>query len=92
MSANQLHKFRISYKLNGAIHLNWVEGINLRHAKEKIEFNNPEATDLMDWTYEKDAEMKHFMRKSKLAVEKFTEHLKRMKEVDELQPLSAASQ
>ena len=37
MLDRQLHKFYISYKLNGEVHLEWVEGINLRHAKEKIE-------------------------------------------------------
>ena len=91
MSANQLHRFHISYKLNGNIHLDWIEGINLRHAKEKIEFSYPEATDLMDWTYEKDAELRHFLRKSKMAIEKFSEQIRRVKEVDELQSLSASS-
>jgi hypothetical protein len=92
MSANHLYQFRISYRINGTVHLNRIEGINLRHAKEKIAMKYPDATDLMDWTNEKDAELKHFLRKSRMAVRKFTAHLKNIKEADDLHSLSAASQ
>ena len=81
MSTNHIHRFRISYKLNGTIHLNWIEGINLRHAKEKFELNHPDATDL-----------KHFLRKSRIAVQKITAQLKSMKDAEDLHPFSAASQ
>ncbi len=63
MLDRQLHKFYISYRLNGVVHLAWVEGINLRHAKEKIEWKHEEATDLMDWTNEKEEDLKAYLAK-----------------------------
>lgn len=64
MIDKQLHKFYLSFKLDGEIVLEWVEGINLRHAKDKIQFKHPEASDLMDWTNETDASLKEYLRKS----------------------------
>ena len=43
MLDRQLHKFYISYRINGEVHLEWVDGINLRHAKERIEMLHEEA-------------------------------------------------
>lgn len=63
MLDRQLHKFYISYRLDGEVCLEWVEGINLRHAKEKIEMKHTEASDLMDWTNEKEADLKHYLTK-----------------------------
>ncbi len=63
MLDRQLHKFYISYKLNGEIHLEWVEGINLRHAKERIEMQHEDATDLMDWTNEKKEDLDAYLKK-----------------------------
>lgn len=63
MLDRQLHKFHISYRLNGDVHLEWVEGINLRHAKEKIELKFGEATDLMDWTHEKKEDLETYLAK-----------------------------
>ena len=63
MLVRQLHKFKISYKLNGEIRLDWVEGINLRHAKEKIEMKHEDATDLMDWTNEKEEDLRNYLEK-----------------------------
>ena len=63
MLDRQLHKFYISYRLDGEVCLEWVEGINLRHAKEKIEMKNTEASDLMDWTNEKEADLKIYLTK-----------------------------
>ena len=63
MLDRQLHKFYISYKLNGAVHLEWVEGINLRHAKERIEFKHEDATDLMDWTNESKEDLEAYLKK-----------------------------
>ncbi len=63
MLDRQLHKFYISYKLNGAVHLEWVEGINLRHAKERIELKHEDATDLMDWTNESKEDLETYMKK-----------------------------
>ena len=63
MLDRQLHKFYISYKLNGTVHLEWVEGINLRHAKERIELKHEDATDLMDWTNESKEDLEAYMKK-----------------------------
>jgi hypothetical protein len=63
MLERQLHKFYISYKLNGEVHLEWVEGINLRHAKEKIELRHEDASDLMDWTNEKEEDLQAYFAK-----------------------------
>lgn len=63
MLDRQLHKFYISYKLNGDVHLEWVEGINLRHAKERIEMRHEEATDLMDWTNENKADLEKYLQR-----------------------------
>jgi Spy/CpxP family protein refolding chaperone len=64
MLDRQLHKFYISYKLDGNIHLEWVEGINLRHAKERIEMKHEDATDLMDWTNESKDDIDAYMKKA----------------------------
>ncbi len=63
MLDRQLHKFYISYRIDGEVHLEWVEGINLRHAKEKIEMLHTEASDLMDWTNEKERDLKAYLTK-----------------------------
>ncbi len=63
MLDRQLHKFYISYRIDGEVHLEWVEGINLRHAKEKIEMLHAEASDLMDWTNEKEVDLKAYLVK-----------------------------
>jgi hypothetical protein len=53
MLDRKLHRFYLSYKVGGNIEAEWIEGINLRHAKDKLQGKFPEATDIMDWTYEK---------------------------------------
>ena len=63
MLDRQLHKFYISYRIDGEVHLEWVEGINLRHAKEKIEMQHQEASDLMDWTNEKEEDLRRYLTK-----------------------------
>lgn len=63
MLDRQLHKFYISYRLEGVVHLEWVEGINLRHAKERIEMKHSDASDLMDWTNEKEEDLKDYLSK-----------------------------
>ena len=64
MLDRHLHKFYISYKINGTIHVEWIEGINLRHAKERIEMMHEDATDLMDWTNEKEEDLKSYLAKA----------------------------
>ena len=68
MPSRQLFNFRLTYKVNGEIFLESIEGINLRHAKEKITFKYPEATDLMDWTNEKEDDISAYIKKSALRV------------------------
>jgi hypothetical protein len=65
MLDRQLHRFYISYKLDGNVHLEWIEGINLRHAKEKIEMKHEDATDLMDWTNETREDLDAYLKKVK---------------------------
>lgn len=65
MLDRQLHKFYLSYRLNGEIQLEWIEGINLRHAKDKVEMKHEDASDLMDWTNEKEEDLKTFLAKSR---------------------------
>ena len=65
MTFSKLHKFHLSYKLNGIIQLVWIEALNLRHAKEKIYFGIEEATDIRDWTHEKKEELDRYLTQSK---------------------------
>lgn len=64
MTINQLHRFHLSYKLNGEVQLVWIEALNLRHAKEKILLGIEEATDIRDWTMEKKEDLEDYLLKS----------------------------
>ncbi len=81
MLDRQLHKFYISYRINGEVRLEWIEGINLRHAKERIEMMHEEASDLMDWTNEKEEDLQIYLSKIE-AKRKATEELLKQKEQD----------
>lgn len=81
MLDRQLHKFYISYRLEGEVHLEWVEGINLRHAKEKIEMRQTEASDLMDWTNEREEDLKAYLTKVE-AERRLKLDLRRLREED----------
>lgn len=63
MLDRQLHKFYVSYRLNGEIQLDWVEGINLRHAKDKVDMKHGDVSDLMDWTNEKEEDLNAYLSK-----------------------------
>lgn len=63
MLDRELHKFYISYRVEGEVQLEWIEGINLRHAKDKIELQHEDATDIMDWTHEKEEDLKTYLAK-----------------------------
>ena len=82
MLDRQLHKFYISYRLNGEVHLEWIEGINLRHAKEKIEMLYEDASDLMDWTNEKEEDLQVYLSKIEIK-KKSEEELQKFKEEGE---------
>ncbi len=79
MLDRQLYKFYISYRLNGEVHLEWVEGINLRHAKEKIELKQGDASDLMDWTNERKEDLRSYLKKIE-AKKKAKEELQKQNE------------
>jgi len=84
MLDRQLYKFYISCRINGDVHLEWIEGINLRHAKERIEMMHGEATDLMDWTNEKEEDLRAYLAKievkRKAKIQKQKEELEIQKE------------
>ena len=82
MLDRQLHKFYISYKLNGEVHLEWIEGINLRHAKDKIELRHTDASDLMDWTNEKEEDLQAYLGKIGLK-KKSEEELQKNREIED---------
>ena len=63
MLDKNLYKFYLSFRIDGGVRLEWVEGINLRHAKDKVHFNYPDATDLMDWTNEKKEDLEVYLQK-----------------------------
>lgn len=59
----QMHEFFLSYKIDGVLHTGLFSGISLRHAKDKLMFNHSEATDIMDWTYEKAQDLDDYIRR-----------------------------
>ena len=61
MDLGKIHRFYLSYKINGDIHLAWIEALNLRHAKEKIMFGNDEASDIRDWTNERKEDLDSYV-------------------------------
>ena len=63
MELSKLHNFYLSYKVNGEVHLAWIEALNLRHAKEKILFGNDEASDIRDWTNERKEDLDSYLKK-----------------------------
>lgn len=59
-----LHRFYLSFKIDGRVHLSWVEALNLRHAKEKILFTNEDSTDIRDWTNERKEDLEMYLQKN----------------------------
>lgn len=69
--AIKIHRFYLSYKIEGEVHTGWFNGVHIRFAKDQLLFQNPDATDLMDWTYERSEDLRHYLKKQnakKLAV------------------------
>jgi hypothetical protein len=83
MCSIEIHKFFLSYKLDGEVHTGWFAGINLRYAKEKLHFQFSEATDIMDWTHEKSEDLRLYLNKQKAKEEQIHQHLLN-KEVDQV--------
>jgi hypothetical protein len=65
MIDKKLHRFFLSCKIGGIVETNWIEGLNLRHAKEKLEMKFSEATDILDWTNEKPEELEAYLEKER---------------------------
>ncbi len=59
----KIHRFYLSYKLNGEVNTGWFEGVHIRFAKDQLLFKFPDATDIMDWTYEKSEDLKDYLKK-----------------------------
>ncbi len=59
----KVHRFYLSYKVNGEVNTGWYYGIHIRFAKDQLLFQQPEATDIMDWTYENSEDLKHYLIK-----------------------------
>jgi hypothetical protein len=65
MCSIEIHKFFLSYKIDGEVHTGWFPGINLRYAKDKLLFQYSEATDIMDWTHENSEDLRKYLNKQK---------------------------
>jgi hypothetical protein len=61
MHSIQMHEFFLSYKIDGILHTGLFSGISLRDAKDKLMFKHSEATDIMDWTYEKSEDLDNYI-------------------------------
>jgi hypothetical protein len=57
----KVYRFYFSYKLNGEINTGWYYGIHIRFAKDQLLFQQPDATDIMDWTYENSEDLKSYL-------------------------------
>ena len=49
----KIHRFYLSYKVDGEVCTGWFFGIHIRFAKDQLLFQQPEATDIMDWRQRK---------------------------------------
>ena len=70
-----MHKFLLSFKLNGEVRTTWVEGINLRHAKDKLVYEHEDATDVIDWTDESEADINQYIQKENAKSQSSTKSL-----------------
>lgn len=59
----KVHRFYLSYKVNGEVRTGWYYGIHIRFAKDQLLFQQPEATDIMDWTYEQPEDLRNYLIK-----------------------------
>ena len=64
MFERRLHKFYLSFRNEGEIETICIEGISLRYVCEKLRLLYPEATDIRDWTHNRDA-LDHYLQKVK---------------------------
>jgi hypothetical protein len=59
----KVHRFYLSYKIDGDVRTGWFFGIHIRFAKDQLLFQQPEATDIMDWTNEQPEDLKRYLVK-----------------------------
>ena len=59
----KVHRFYLSYKVNGEVNTGWYYGIHIRFAKDQLLFQQPDATDIMDWTYENPEDLRNYLVK-----------------------------
>ncbi|GJM30250.1 MAG: hypothetical protein DHS20C17_28850 [Cyclobacteriaceae bacterium] len=59
----KVHRFYLSYKINGEVSTGWYYGMHIRFAKDQLLFQQPDATDIMDWTYENSEDLKSYLIK-----------------------------
>jgi hypothetical protein len=57
----KVHRFYLSFKVNGEVNTGWYFGIHIRFAKDQLLFQQPEATDIMDWTYENPEDLRSYL-------------------------------
>ena len=69
MIDKKLHNFYLSFKVIGQLHVEWVNGLTLRHAKERLLMQYGDATDVMDWTHESAHDFQQYIDKMKLSTE-----------------------
>ena len=72
----KLHRFFLSYKIDGEVHTGWFQGVHIRFAKDQLLFKHPEATDIMDWTHERDEDLRGYLQKQNA---KQLDHMMKMK-------------
>ncbi|WP_053404202.1 hypothetical protein [Persicobacter sp. CCB-QB2] len=63
MHHRRLHKFYLSFKVEREVRTVWVEGLNLRHAKDRLAMTEPEAIDIIDWTSESPEKLENYLSK-----------------------------
>ncbi len=73
----KIHKFYLSFKIDGEVNTGWFQGVHIRFAKDQLLFQQPEATDIMDWTYENAEDLKTYLEKQQA---KKLDHMLRLKE------------
>ena len=59
----KVHRFYLSYKIDGDVRTGWFFGIHIRFAKDQLLFQHSEATDIMDWTNEQPEDLKRYLVK-----------------------------
>ncbi|MGK7397654.1 MAG: hypothetical protein ACNS62_23980 [Candidatus Cyclobacteriaceae bacterium M3_2C_046] len=62
MANYRTFNFCLSFRLGTEVHLEYIEGINLSQAKDKLLLNCPEATDIINWTQENKESINNYLK------------------------------